>query len=38
LQLFSGLEWRAPIFLATYVVFSAFLVWYARRIDRKPEL
>ena len=38
LPLFSGIGFRIPIFLVTYAVFAVFLVWYARRVERKPQL
>jgi uncharacterized ion transporter superfamily protein YfcC len=38
LPLFSGVEWRIAIFIAIYLVLAGFLVWYARRIDRRPDL
>ncbi len=37
LPLFSGAEARIVIFLVVYAVFAAFLVRYARRVDRQPE-
>ena len=37
LPLFSGAWFRIPIFLAIYLVFSVFLVRYAKKIERKPE-
>lgn len=37
LPLFSGAWFRIPIFLAIYVVFSIFLVRYAKKVERNPE-
>jgi uncharacterized ion transporter superfamily protein YfcC len=37
LPLFSGAWLRIPIFLVIYVVFTFFLVSYARKIDRDPS-
>jgi len=37
LPLGSGAWLRIPIFLAIYAVFAAFLVRYARRVERDPE-
>jgi uncharacterized ion transporter superfamily protein YfcC len=37
LPLFSGLGFRVVIFLVVYALLAAFLVTYARRIERRPE-
>jgi uncharacterized ion transporter superfamily protein YfcC len=37
LPLFSGAWLRIPIFIAIYVVFSIFLVRYARKVERDPK-
>lgn len=37
LDMFSGWQFRIPIFLAVYGVLAWFLWSYARKIDRKPE-
>jgi uncharacterized ion transporter superfamily protein YfcC len=37
LPLFSGSWFRIPIFIVIYVIFSIFLVRYAKRIDNQPE-
>jgi uncharacterized ion transporter superfamily protein YfcC len=37
LPLFSGAWLRVPIFLAIYAVFAAFLVHYARKVERDPQ-
>ena len=37
LPLFSGLGFRIPVFFAIYALMAAFLVFYARQIERKPE-
>lgn len=37
LPMFSGWQFRIPIFIAIYIVLAIFLVTYARKIDRKPE-
>lgn len=38
LPLFSGAELRIPVFIVIYALFAAFLIWYARRIERQPQL
>lgn len=38
LPLFSGAWFRIIIFIIIYALFAAFLVRYARRIEKKPEL
>lgn len=38
LPLFSGFLFRIPIFLVFYALLAGFLVWYARRIDKNPDL
>lgn len=37
LPMFSGWQFRIPIFIAVYAVLAWFLWSYARKIDRKPE-
>ena len=38
LPLFSGAWFRIPIFLAIYAIFAIFLVRYARKVERSPEV
>ena len=38
LPLFSGAWFRIPIFLTIYAIFAVFLVRYARKIERSPEV
>jgi uncharacterized ion transporter superfamily protein YfcC len=37
LPMFSGWQFRIPIFIAVYAVLAWFLLSYARKIDKKPE-
>lgn len=38
LPLFSGAGLRVLIFIVMYAIYAVFIIGYARRIDRKPEL